>query len=81
MYQKGEKSACLAKIVTVFDQKFRLSRLLPRTILLDFDTGADDARTNNQRDEKLAYLTKSGRFFRANILVKSSSSPHRPALL
>ena len=32
--QKGEKLACLTKIGGVFDQKFRLHRLLPRTDLL-----------------------------------------------
>ena len=32
--QKGEKLACLTKIGGIFDQKFRLHRLLPRTDLL-----------------------------------------------
>ena len=41
-----EKLAYLTKIVTVLDQKFWLSCLLPRTILLALDTGADDVTTS-----------------------------------
>ena len=37
---RKEKLACLAKIGRFF------SRLLPRTILLDLDTGADDVTTS-----------------------------------
>ena len=33
--QKGEKSACLTKLVNILYQKFRLSRLLPRTVPSD----------------------------------------------
>ena len=44
--QRVEKLAYLTKIVTVLDQKFWLSLLLPRTILLTLDTSADDVTTS-----------------------------------
>ena len=45
-FKREKNQLALQKVVDFLEQKFWLSRLLPRTVLLDLDTGADDVTTS-----------------------------------